>query len=499
MLFWEALQCNKRFRSFIIGSDSGHKFLVLVLYYALEYKSDPTKQGVVRMCAFVLQTLSTELDFGKRLNELYHNQDSLPGNVRIEEFEGTYADYTVVVSCYSRLEVLKVLLTFQSIYILITTSQGKLDAIYPSLLATINNIAPCLKHLSMDSSTKLLQLCTSMSAPDFLLANESNHRLLESLLESMNAIIEHQYTQNPNFIRAVLKSKRRFDNLRSFTLEGGQDEIERQVQRRKDTTDPTTPATPRHGSSESTRSPHSARSPSLRNVPEEHETFAIGDDDDDEENDEEDNEERHAPDTPLQSSPAGHGRSSRASSVDDFVPAQVRGMSEKARGKLPISQTSFSRQNSSSSLAMQPITPTISGAGFEPTTAWIEGWLPSLPLHTILTLLDTSPTPDTLPSIIDPTPPRMHFFEWTSLALGWYESLLWGLIFANEMVVQKGTVGVWNGTNIRLFRIEREARQGPSLRQPMGAVDAVGSNLVQRIGTLTFKGKEATTQRVGDV
>lgn len=67
------------------------------------------------------------------------------------------------------------------------------------------------------------------------------------------------------------------------------------------------------------------------------------------------------------------------------------------------------------------------------------------------------------------------------------------------MVVQKGTVGVWNGTNIRLFRIEREARQGPSLRQPMGAVDAVGSNLVQRIGNLTFKGKEATTQRVGDV
>lgn len=32
-----------------------------------------------------------------------------------------------------------------------------------------------------------------MSAPSFLLANESNHMLLQSLLESMNAIIEHQY------------------------------------------------------------------------------------------------------------------------------------------------------------------------------------------------------------------------------------------------------------------------------------------------------------------
>lgn len=33
-----------------------------------------------------------------------------------------------------------------------------------------------------------------MSSPSFLLANETNHDLLQSLLEAMNAIIEHQYT-----------------------------------------------------------------------------------------------------------------------------------------------------------------------------------------------------------------------------------------------------------------------------------------------------------------
>ena len=98
MLFWEALQCNKRFRSFIIGSDYGHRFLIIVLYYALVYKNDVTKHGVVRMCAFVLQTLSTETDFGKRLNERYLNQESLPQTVRLEHFVGTYADYTIIVS-----------------------------------------------------------------------------------------------------------------------------------------------------------------------------------------------------------------------------------------------------------------------------------------------------------------------------------------------------------------------------------------------------------------
>ena len=38
-----------------------------------------------------------------------------------------------------------------------------------------------------------MQLFNSMSSPSFLLANETNHSLLQSLLESMNSIIEHQY------------------------------------------------------------------------------------------------------------------------------------------------------------------------------------------------------------------------------------------------------------------------------------------------------------------
>jgi hypothetical protein len=32
-----------------------------------------------------------------------------------------------------------------------------------------------------------------MSSPSFLLANENNHTLLQSLLEVLNAVIEHQY------------------------------------------------------------------------------------------------------------------------------------------------------------------------------------------------------------------------------------------------------------------------------------------------------------------
>lgn len=86
-------------------------------------------------------------------------------------------------------------LTFrQSIYNLITTSNDKLTAIYPALLAVINNVAYYLEGLSTVTSTKLMQLFNSMSSPSFLLANETNHGLLRALLESMNSILEHQYS-----------------------------------------------------------------------------------------------------------------------------------------------------------------------------------------------------------------------------------------------------------------------------------------------------------------
>jgi hypothetical protein len=93
---------------------------------------------------------------------------------------------------------------------------------------------------------------------------------------------------------------------------------------------------------------------------------------------------------------------------------------------------------------------------------------------------------------IEPSPIRVHLFEWSPLSLGWYESLLWGFVFAQEMLVAKGTAGVWNNTSIRLFKVQEAAAQAPSLMQPRGAVDAVGSNLVQRIGSLNLRG--ATTQ-----
>jgi len=137
----------------------------------------------------------------------------------------------------------------------------------------------------------------------------------------------------------------------------------------------------------------------------------------------------------------------------------------------------------------------------------IDSWLPTLPLHTILTLISfASPThpasstlqaPPSLPPAIEPRPPpRVHLFEWSPLSMGWYESLLWSFICASEMIVERGTVGVWNGTAIRLFRVEKGADRGPSLMKPLGAVDALGSGIVQRIGSLQLRGAPSPQAQV---
>ncbi|PSS23237.1 hypothetical protein M430DRAFT_40430 [Amorphotheca resinae ATCC 22711] len=497
MLFWEITQCNKRFRSFIIDTDRSHDFVVLILFYALEYKLDASKRGVVRMCAFLLQTMSVEPNFGKNLNKRFEAQDTLPASIRIPSFNGTYADFLI-----------------HSIYNIITTSQGKLTAIYPALLAVINNIAAHLELLSASASSKLLQLFTSMSSPGFLLANDSNHNLLQSLLESMNAIIEHQYIKNPNFVYAVLRNKKRFEALRSFTLESGQEELEQRNRRRKErSADPSELSSldSRRGSADSVRSPSTShqRAPALSDVPEDG-AFAIGDDEDDDTED--DNQPTPAESTASKQPSSG---SSVSSNVDDAVPTQLRGMSEKARGKMPAGMPTFSRQSSTTSLGSYTPTGYSTNGTFEPTAEWIDSWLTDLPLHTILTLIDQvgpllrrgdapmdTPSTNVLRTIqraqisgIEPSPIRIQYFEWSPLSMGWYESLLWGFIFASEMQVAKGTVGVWNGTGIKLFRVETVAAHGPTLSSPRGAVDAVGSNIVSRIGSINLRGVSGDAQQ----
>lgn len=486
MLFWEMIQCNKRFRAFVIDTDRAHDFIVLTLFYAVEYKNDPAKQGIVRMCAFLLQTMSVETNFGLHLNKKFVGQESLPPGIRINSFDGSYADFLI-----------------HSIYTLITTSQGGLTAIYPALLAIINNIAPYIENLGPSGSSQLIHLFVLMSSPSFLLANETNHNLLRSLLESINAVIEHKYKENVYLVVAILKNKKPIENLRTFTLESGLEEIERRKRRRKDASASNDAEIGSRRTSvdslESARSPTVSQTHALEEVAED-DAFAIGDDEDSD-------EEPQA--TPAASTTSENQSQTSTPNADDSVPMQLRGMSEKARGKMPAGVRSFSRQNSTTSLGTYSVAGQSASGSFEPSANWIESWLPELPLHTFLTvvqqvssLLPRKASQDALSGEniqrireidlvgVEASPIKVQSFEWSPLSLGWYESMLWGVVYASEMQIAKGTSGIWTGTGVKLFRIQETAPTGPTLSSPRGAVDAVGSNLVSRIGQINLRGAQ---------
>lgn len=50
------------------------------------------------MCAFILQTLSSDRAFGVKLNRAFSGHSSLPSSIRIPAFHGTYADFLIIVS-----------------------------------------------------------------------------------------------------------------------------------------------------------------------------------------------------------------------------------------------------------------------------------------------------------------------------------------------------------------------------------------------------------------
>lgn len=173
--------------------------------------------------------------------------------------------------------------------------------------------------------------------------------------------------ENPYLVYAILKYKDRFEAVRAFTLESRQQEIERQKEKRKAgdiAGDLTTSPTLSH-SEEDLHAPSGARSP-LTRIPEENSAFAIGDDDSDDEA-----AEGGQP-TPSQSSPSAQTsrRPSFASTVDE-TNSQIRGISEKARGKLPAGRPSFSRQNSMTSQTSMSALFSATSTGFTPTVAWV--------------------------------------------------------------------------------------------------------------------------------
>lgn len=206
LMLWRLIDLNKRFRQYISESSGRVAELVThLLVCALDAKEDAAQHGLVRMLCYILQTLSSDRSFGATLAEAPLDSHHVPARWLTP---GTTVDF-LVISLYS-----------------IATAPG-LNAVLPAVTITISNIAPHVRSLGVQASTRLVQLFKSFAAPSFLLADEAHPRLVFYVLETFNHVLHHQLGANPNLIYAILCAHADFQRLATFTLTSGLREIQR--------------------------------------------------------------------------------------------------------------------------------------------------------------------------------------------------------------------------------------------------------------------------------
>jgi hypothetical protein len=195
------------------------------------------------------------------------------------------------------------------------------------------NVSPYLKNLSTKASSKLISLFNSMSSPSFLLAKESNPALLHILLETINNLIEHQHSQNPILLYAIIRNNNKFQSLQHFDLHKSLLELEERKLSKNEQPQSRQPLDPMTKPGVEITSPTTPVTP-----------FSVGDDD--EEDDEDDDEEE----------------------PEDV--SEIRPLSEKARGKLPEG-VEIPRRESTLGVS-GTLAPSTDRKEFHPTDAWVR-------------------------------------------------------------------------------------------------------------------------------
>ncbi|KAF9792467.1 high-temperature-induced dauer-formation protein-domain-containing protein [Thelephora terrestris] len=446
IIFWKMIELNKKFRAYILDSDRSMDVLAYLLCYGLEVKDKPQQHGLCRSLSYIVQTLSAEKAFSAKLNTTIKVQ--IPPKWHVP---GTAADFLI-----------------NSVYSMVATTSGTLSSLYPALIIALSNCAPYLKNLSVSASTRLVQLVTAFSTATFLLSDEGNPRLLFFMLEVFNSVILHNLADNPNLVYGVLRARKTFEDLGTFTLARGLREIRRvqlakEEQARKGGTKGKDRAL---DDLESGEEPSTEKARLLES---------------------EASSRRESAETSLDPPLPSRDSPQRGPSTDDEAPIPLvsptagstpeSALSEKARGKL--------RERSSMSIEMTRSLERVALAGigrnrFVPTQEWVTSWQQGLPLDPVMLVISellpkvhdlqaSLNKANTTPAIIDflasanlsnvlPRPPSItpRRFVWSDASIIWLASLIWGEVYV------RGTtpLGIWNGTNVRLFYVKHSQTQG---------------------------------------
>lgn len=474
-----------------------HIIMVVLLYFCLEYKDTPAQLGLVKLSAFLLQTLSAERPFGSALNKPLDARIPLPSKYCVP---GTAADFLI-----------------QHLYTLIFSTKGALNAIYPAFILSITNVSPYLKSPSITTSTRLTQLFLAMSNPTFLLSDEANARLVYYILEAFNNVIQFQLSGQPNqllsllaslilqvsladidcpnLIYSLIRSHARFEELANFTVASGVASIKRAREQRAGkaaagaddkSSRRASMVSERDGGLPLTTPASEAGNPLPKLVDEDEKATLAGRDRQQQLQEEksEDSAAGAAATQPQNVSPASEYPPPRQTQAG-------RILSEKAAGKQPMRSMSQLTLHSEVSLGGEGEEASfVARNGFVPTEGWVASWREGLPIDAILILIsECLPKVASLSSLstntaaleylrsvtlvgllpLSPGPKPRPFLESTHSTI-WLMSLAWGNVYVHSLEVAGGAAAFWRGTSVKLFNVKQT--------NDRGSMQAVMSSLV---------------------
>ncbi|KAI0078173.1 hypothetical protein K474DRAFT_1683933 [Panus rudis PR-1116 ss-1] len=437
IFFWKMIDLNKKFRAYVVDSDKAMDIMAYLMCYGLEIKDKTEQHGLCRAISYIVQSLSAERAFCQKLTS------PIKGHIPQKWVQmGNAADFLI-----------------HAVYAMVATTSGALSSLYPAFIIALSNAAPYFKHLSVTSSTRLIQLFTSFANPAFLLADEGHPRLLFFMLEVFNSVILRNLSDNPNLVYGIIRSHKTFEDLGTFTLARGLREIRRAREAKEERTRPSVDKGKQRADNDQHEDASVEKARLLRREGSNSVDLEQGN-------------------PSLDNIPDPVRRSDEGGPAPESVPtsptsASTPMPSEKAMGKRRMGRSLSNEMTGSlERLALAGI----GRNGFVPTQEWVTSWQQGLPLDPILILCsELVPKVQELKSslnganansaIIDllrsanlehllPPPPPLNprKFAWTDASIIWLTSLIWGEIYVRA--IMGAPLGVWNTTSVRLFYVK---------------------------------------------
>ncbi|POY73446.1 hypothetical protein BMF94_3383 [Rhodotorula taiwanensis] len=261
-VLFRLIDSNRKFSQWLVQTPMCLlRVMVTIEASLVEWASDESRVGLVRLASLAMQTLTAEVgaqpsdELLRALNAPLEPRvigPALAGVVQRQlAQQGLEADAAPLTDSKTEPRVFTfneyLLISLHALVLPATITTGAAGANYRATLATlysplllaVNNLSCLMREIGNEAATRLVRVWLAFSAPSWVLMEEGNPRLVYCgslkgairvplyLLETFNNVTAHNLDRNPYIVYALAVSFPRLELLANFTLAVGVTEARR--------------------------------------------------------------------------------------------------------------------------------------------------------------------------------------------------------------------------------------------------------------------------------